>query len=276
MITSEQVKRFERLTGDTLGGKINITEREAQRALGRGDEIMERFTRLIHEKGENPHRRISSYFNYPKGYSGAKDLDEQATILREQYRFPLKKPLARVKKLPEEAEGLWVIPLIQDIVPLQCEYPYNYAVDFVLERLGRTRELTNRRQDKTDHIYLQQREHSRCLWNQLMLAQGNGKLTPVVPAQFGIMHRGESVNYVWEDVIDNEILFGVYPIGVMLLTHPEREQKWEQLHIDCAGDTYASDEVPIFSCDKSLFFATGKKNLQSKQFGSVSGFIPQE
>jgi len=281
MITSGQRKQFRRLAEDAMGGEVNITKREAQRALGRGDEIMEEFINLIREKAGNPHSRTSSSYTYPKGYNGAKALDEQATILREQYQFPLK-PLASVKKLPEGAEGLCVIPLIKDIVSLQCEHPYNYAVDFVLERLGRSREFKNLLQSRTGHEYLRQSERTLRLWSQLTLAQGSGELTPVVPAQFGKMHRGESVDYVREDVLDNKILFGVYHVGVILLTHLEREQEWEQLHIDCAGDEYAPDGdgkfvlAPLFhwSNDK-LRFDTGWTACAHKQYGSASGFLPQ-
>ncbi len=282
MITSGQVKQFRRLAEDALGGEVNITKREAQRALGRGNEIMEGFINLIREKAGNPHSRTSSSYDCPKGYNGARDLDEQATILREQYQFPLK-PLASVKKLPEGAEGLWVIPLIKDIVSLQCEHPYNYAVDFVLERLGRNREFKNWRQGKTGYEYLRQSERTLRLWNQLTLTQGSGELTPVVPAQFGKMHRGESVNYVREDVLDNEILFGAYHVGVMLLTHPEREQEWEQLHIDCAGDECAPDgdgkfvNAPVFDWDDGeLHFGTVWTSAVGKQYGSASGFLPQD
>jgi hypothetical protein len=155
------------------------------------------------------------------------------------------KPLASgVNKFSEGAEGLWVIPLVKDIVPceLLCEQNYIYAVEFVLERLGLSREFRNQRKGRLDHKYLRQSEYTQRLWNQLTLAQGNGKLTPVVPAQFGKGHRGESVDYVRyarKDKMENEIFFGVYHIGVMLLTHPEREQVWNQLHVDCAGDEYA-------------------------------------
>jgi hypothetical protein len=281
MITSGQIKQFRRLTEDALGGEVNITKKEAQRALGRGNEIMEEFISLIREKAGNPHKRTSSDYGYPKGYTGAKELDEQATILREQYQFPLK-PLASVKKLPEGAEGLWVIPLIKDIVSLQCEHPYNYAVDFVLERLERNRKFKNWRRGKTGYEYLRQSERTLRLWSQLTLAQGNGELTRVVPAQFGKMHKGESVDYVREDVLDNEILFGVYHIGVMLLTHPEREQVWEQLHIDCAGDEYTPGgddkfvSAPLFYWDDGkLHFNDCWTRIDINQYGSVSGFVPQ-
>lgn len=230
---------------------------------------------------KNPHAKVESNYEYPEGYNGAKDLDEQATILREKYQFPLK-PLASVKTLSKGEEGLWVIPLIKQFVPSQCEYPYNYGVDFVLERIGKSREFTNWRQGKTGHLYLREGKRTQSLWNQLMLIQGGEEFTPVVHAQFGKKHRGESVDYAREDVLDNEFLFGAYHIGVMLLTHPEREQVWEQLHLDCAGDEFASDgggefvSAPVFAWYVGeLHFGTRWAGLAGRRCGSASGFVPQ-
>lgn len=47
------------------------------------------------------------------------------------------------------------------------------------------------------------------------------------------------MDYVREYALENELLFGAYHNGVLLLTHPERVQVWDQLHIDCVGDEYA-------------------------------------
>ncbi|MFA4880359.1 MAG: hypothetical protein WC650_01885 [Candidatus Doudnabacteria bacterium] len=232
------------------------------------------------KENKNPHDKVESNYEYPKGYNGAKEPEEQATILREEYQFLLK-PLANINKLPEGAEGFWVIPPIQNIVPSNCEHPYNYAVDFVLERIGKSREFRNWRQGKTGHLYLRQSKRTLSLWNQLTLIQGE-KFTPVVPAQFGKKHRGESVDCARENVLDNEILFGAYPIGVMLLTHPEREQVWEQLHVDCGGDEYAPDgdgefvSASLFDWyDGELHFNTRWTYLANRPYGSASGFVPQ-
>lgn len=229
---------------------------------------------------KNLHAKVDSDYEYPKGYNGPKDLDEQATILCEM-QFPLKPLATSVKTLPEGAEGLWVIPSIQQIAPSSCEHPYNYAVDLVLERMGKRREFTNWRQGRTGHLYLRQSERTIRFLDQLVSTQG-GEFTPVVPAQFGIKHRGESVDYACEDATDNEFLLGVYPIGVMLLTHPEREQVWEQLHIDCGGDEYAPDgdgrfvSAPIFDCsDGRLHFYTYWTYYARRRYGSASGFLPQ-
>jgi len=230
-----------------------------------------------------PYKKVDSGFDYPQGYGGPKELEEQATILREQYSFPLK-PLAKVKKIPNEAEGLWIIPHLEWIAPPECEHPYNYCVDFLLERIGWKHQLKNFHPDKTGHSYLRQYEQSLSRWNILKILQGGGKLTPVVPAQFGRMHKDETVDYVRKNALDNEILFGAYHVGVMLLTHPEREQIWEQLHINCPGDKFRFtgghshfSQAPFFAWSSNfLNFGFDYTKMNFGRWCSVTGFIPRK
>jgi hypothetical protein len=68
----------------------------------------------------------------------------------------------------------------------------------------------------------------------------------------------------------------------MLLTHPEREVQWEQLHVDCAGDEFAPDadgdfsDAPIFGFDggKVKFYADWFGNAHGS-YGSASAFVSQ-
>jgi hypothetical protein len=79
-----------------------------------------------------------------------------------------------------------------------------------------------------------------------------------------------------------EFGLGAFAVGCMLLTHPEREVKWEQLHMDCAGDEFAPDADGDFSRAPVFFFSDGKVGFGAYWFdrardgyGSVSGFLPQ-
>lgn len=284
-ITPKQRKQITRLCEDALDSDdCRLAQGASQvRLIERGDILQKRFLQLVHELGQWRYadEEVSSTYGYPDGYSGVRALEEQATILREQYQFPLK-PFAKVEVLPDGAEGLWVIPLIQWIAPAQCEHPYNYGVDFVQERLGKSRAFKNWRKGQTGHEYLRQSEHSLRMWNQLTLAQGSGELTPVVPAQFGLRHRGRSVRRARALFVKNEFGLGAYAGGVMLLTHPEREQVWEQLHMDLSGDEFAPGaggrfvDAPIFRWgDGELHFHTYRVGFFCERYGSVSAFFPQ-
>jgi hypothetical protein len=80
----------------------------------------------------------------------------------------------------------------------------------------------------------------------------------------------------------NEFGLGAFAIGIMLLTHPEREVQWEQLHIDCAGDEFAPDADGDFSCAPLFFFDDGEVKFNARWFahayelyGSASAFVSQ-
>ena len=105
----------------------------------------------------------------------------------------------------------------------------------------------------------------------------------VIPAQFGFRHRGKSVRRARETFYDNEFGLSSFTVGTMLLTHPEREVEWEQLHIDCSGDEYSPDadgqfvDAPIFYwVVGELHFSNRWTDDADEQFGSASGFLPQE
>jgi hypothetical protein len=78
----------------------------------------------------------------------------------------------------------------------------------------------------------------------------------------------------------NEFAVGVFTIGCMLLTHPERLSTGDTLMIDCGGDEYSVrgdytfDRVPLFDYDAagiefSIFYEDRARNL----WGTPTGFL---
>ena len=105
----------------------------------------------------------------------------------------------------------------------------------------------------------------------------------IIPGQFGLRHRGRSVRRARVVFVGNEFGFGSFINGCMLLTHPEREQVWEQLHIDCAGDEFSPGgggefvSAPGFDWGGGgLHFGAYWTDNADEQFGSASGFLPQD
>ncbi|MBI4215746.1 MAG: hypothetical protein HY602_03410, partial [Parcubacteria group bacterium] len=104
----------------------------------------------------------------------------------------------------------------------------------------------------------------------------------VVPAQFGLRHKGRSVRRAREVFAANEFGLGTFAIGIMLLTHLEREVQWEQLHIDCAGDEFAPCADGGFSRAPIFCFSDGKVKFNASwvdyvyvYYGSASAFLLQ-
>ena len=104
----------------------------------------------------------------------------------------------------------------------------------------------------------------------------------IVAAQLGLNHRGESVRRAREKFVAGEFGLGSLIVGSIILTHPERFVRWEQLHVDCAGDEFFPeadgkfDNAPFFSfSDGKVEFYTDWVSSTSALFGSASGFLPQ-
>ena len=221
---------------------------------------------------------VASSYTYPNGYA-LKTLHEQIAILSKLFGLDGAKALAyaeNLPQLPEGAEGWIAVPKWQAIADT-----YGKAVEKVLALLGESRKFKNWREGQLDEKYLRQTERT-----EQMLAkfceQQEGDII-IIPGQFGLRHRGRSVRRARVVFVGNEFGFGSFINGCMLLTHPEREQTWEQLHIDCAGDEYAPDGdgefvyAPGFDWgDGGLRFGAGWAGITNKQFGSASGFLPQD
>ena len=126
------------------------------------------------------------------------------------------------------------------------------------------------------------REHARTLHALDVIAEAQQGDILIVPAQFGKLHRGRSVRRAREVMGANEFGLGAFAVGCMALTHPERFVRWEQLHVDCAGDEYAPDAdgkfvfAPVFDVhDGELKFDAGWVSRPYDDYGSVSAFFPQ-
>lgn len=220
---------------------------------------------------------VASNYTYPNGYS-AKPIAEQIAMLSKLFSLDGKKALAYAKNLtefPEGAEGWFAIPKWQAVAK-----DYGKAVEKVLALIGKSRTLKNWREGQLGEKYLRQSETTEKMFAKFC-EQQDGDII-VIPAQFGLRHRGRSVRRAREIFADNEFGLGAFTIGAMLLTHPEREQVWEQLHIDCSGDEYAPDgggkfvNAPLFSWGGGkLHFGSNWTNGASERYGSASGFVPQ-
>lgn len=176
--------------------------------------------------------------------------------------------------MPDEPEGWFAIPRWQALAPT-----YNEAVEALLEVLGKRRRFSNRIAGRLGEKYLRQTERSKLAETTLAEHQpGNDIL--VVAAQAGMFHRGCSARRTRAALAGNEYCLGVFAIGCILLTHPERLSNGDALMIDCGGDEYSTggdytfDRVPLFDFDLSgiefsIFYEDRARNL----WGTPTGFL---
>jgi hypothetical protein len=238
---------------------------------------------LVHEfiaKNRQPNRyadeEVQSSYAYPKDYK-VKGITEQTNILRQL--FPgignAEEKIAE-QPLPPNAEGWFAIPKWQTMAAT-----YNEAVLKVLAMIASKRKFYNYREGALGADYL--REHARTakMFHTLAAQQKDYDIL-VVPAQFGMRHRGRSVRRAREVFTMSEFGLGAFAVGIMLLTHPEREIQWGQLHVDCSGDEYSSAAFGKFNEAPVVLFGDGEVKFDADWFdgadgryGSASAFLAQ-
>jgi len=233
-------------------------------------EIVQRHTTSDKFKDEE----VGSDRVYPPTYR-VRPLEAQVTELRKL--FPglgsCHERLGR-KPLPEGAEAWFAIPRWQAVAPTYCE-----AVERMVEVLSTRRKFSNRIIGKMGDKFLRPCERSK-LAQKILCDQQEGNDILVVGAQAGMLHRGSSARRTRVTMAGNEYALGVFAIGCLLLTHPERLSTGETLMIDCGGDEYSVrgdytfDRVPLFDYDMagiefSIFYEDRARNL----WGTPTAFL---
>ena len=149
----------------------------------------------------------------------------------------------------------------------------------LVEALASKRKFSNRLIGKLHDKYLRQTERAK-LAETILADQQQGNDLLVVAAQAGMLHRGSSARRTRVAMAGNEFGLGVFAIGCILLTHPERLSSGETLMIDCSGDEYSVrgdyefDRVPLFDYEMggiefSIFYHDRARNL----WGTPTGFL---
>jgi len=240
-------------------------------------EVTERLVEIIHSHTTSDKfkdEEVRSDRVYPPTYR-VRPIEAQVTKLREI--FPglgsCHERLAR-KDPPAGAEAWFAVPRWQKVAPT-----YNEAVEQVIEALGARRKVSNRIIGKVGGTYLRESERAR-LAKSILGEQQEGHDILVVAAQMGMLHRGSSARRTRVAMAGNEYGLGMFAIGCILLTHPERLSTGETLMIDCSGDEYSVrgdytfDRVPLFDYDAaaieiSIFYEDRARNL----WGTPTAFL---
>lgn len=287
--TSGQIKQISRFGTDTIEKvleELGLDNAGAQRVIEHGDD----FTNAIREAAlasikdlsvsdKFKNEEVRSSFTYPSDYK-VRDIAEQVAILREL--FPELKDATfdesiAARPLPQNAEGWFAISKWE-----KFGSNYGEAIDKVLTVIESKRTFYNYHKGQTGPEFLRQLAKTVKAF-QMLADQQKGHDILIVPCQFGLCHRGHSVRRAREVFQSGEFGLGAFAVGIMLLTHPEREIQWEQLHIDCAGDKFSPVADGKFGCAPFFFFYDGRVKFDTSVvgdaydvYGSASGFLPQE
>ena len=263
-------KAIEQLDRQSAQTVLDMNKKLKCEVADRVVEIIQRHTVSDKYKDEE----VGSTRVYPPTYR-VRPVEAQVTELRKM--FPslgsCQERLAR-RALPEGAEAWFAIPRWQALAPT-----YNEAVELMLGVLANKRKFSNRIIGKLSDKYLRQSERSK-LAEKILGEQQEGSDLLVVGAQAGLLHRGSSARRTRVAMAGNEFGLGVFAIGCIVLTHPERLSTGETLMIDCSGDEYSVrcdytfDRVPLFDYDIagiefSIFYEDRARNL----WGTPTGFL---
>jgi hypothetical protein len=260
--------------------KAKLDDGRAQRLNERGGELKAGIAKLIAELSVTDRfkdEEVNSTYGYLSGYT-PKPIVEQVKRLVELFpNIGGYAENADSLALSDGAEGWFAIPRWEKIAPT-----YGEAVQKVLDLIKQTRsgKFYNYREGQLGSDRLKQSDRTVAAFEKLGEEQGDDIL--IVPAQFGIKHRGRSVRRAREVFAVNEFGLGAFAIGIMLLTHPERLQHYDDLYIDCAGDEFKPDDEREFSDAPFFYFFGGRVKFivsrvvrASGRCGSASAFLPQ-
>jgi len=258
-----------------------LDQQSAQAVLDMGrklrTEVAERLVAIVQShtvSNKYKDEEVGSDRVYPATYR-VRPVEAQVTELRKM--FPglgaCHERLAR-KPLPEGAEAWFAIPRWNALAPT-----YQEAVEMMLAVLSTKRKLSNRIVGKLSDKFLRQSARS-VLAESILADQQQGNDFVVIGAQAGMLHRGCSARRTRISMAGNEFGLGIFTIGCMLLTHPERLSTGDTLMIDCSGDEYSVrgdytfDRVPLFDYDMagiefSIFYEDRARNL----WGTPTAFL---
>ncbi|HNV97340.1 MAG TPA: hypothetical protein PKL13_03420 [bacterium] len=222
---------------------------------------------------------MDSNYGYLSGYK-PKNIIEQIDILCQLFPgIDCSHETFVENQLPHNAEGWFAIPRWQKIAPT-----YGEAVQKVLDIIRNVRNgaFYNYYEGKLGSQYLRQSQKSIEAFQKFFDDQG-GRDILVIPAQLGLRHRGRSFRRALEVMNANEFGLGVFSVGIIILTHPERLMNYDDLWIDCVGDEFSAEydndfcRAPYFMFSGDwIYFGVGFVNVVNEHYGSASAFFPEQ
>lgn len=283
-ITAGQQKQYKRFVKDAAERALKETGLDKdglQKLIENGDELQSRIVTAIRElsvSNQFADEEVESSYGYLSGYK-PKGITDQTNILRQLF---LGVGFADEKlaegTLPPNAEGWFAIPLWEKIAQT-----YGEAVQKVLDLIKQTRngKFYNYREGQLGPQCLRQSQKSAKAFQKLGDEQKDYDIL-VVPAQFGLRHKGRSVRRAREVMNSSEFGLGAFAIGIMILTHPERLMNYDDLWIDCAGDEFSPVADGVFSFAPFFVFHDGRVEFLAYWYdlarggcGSASAFLSQ-
>ena len=270
--------------------KAGLTDDEAQRvneAPGLSD-LVDGFIAENRSTNKYKDEEVRAAYGYPKEYKGPKPIADQIAAIAKIFGLDPALALEYAKNLPalpEGAEGWFAIPSVDALA--QKHFPevtdpaekYCRALQLVHQKIAASRSFKNWRDGQIDTAHIKVSARTLEKMNQIA-AQQKGDIL-IIAAQLGKRHGGRSVRRAHEVFVANEYGLTSVAGGSIVLVHPERLVRWEELDMDMAGDEFSDDggsqfgRAPCFGFGDGAEFGTGVVSGARGYCGSSSGFVPQ-
>lgn len=269
--------------------KSGLDDKRAQ-TLNENDEFATGLSNLIARCSQSKFyedEEVLSNYGYCSGYRNPVAVTDQIDILRKHWpTLNPDKAIAYARdvypKLPFPAwiEGPFVL-----IRPGFFSDKYGEELEEVLKAIKKDRNgnFANYRKNQLGPDRLRQTTPTLGRMAEIVKQQPESDLL-VVPAQFGVRHRGRSVRRARSVFTTLEFGIGAKDGGTMILTNPSRLQDHNDLCLDMSGDAYNDpgseicfDRDPCFGFDGGCVeFGAHWCGVAHRRCGSVSGCVPQQ
>lgn len=270
--------------------KACLTDEEAQRvneAAGLGD-LIDGFIADNRSANKFKDEEVRAAYGYPKEYKGPKPIADQIKAIAEIFSLDPASALEYAKNLPvlsEGAEGWFAIPSVDALTAkhfsevIDPAEKYCRALQLVHQKIAESRSFYNYRDGQIDTAHIKVSVHTLEKMNQIAQQQKGDIL--IIAAQLGKRHGGRSVRRAREVFTANEYGLTSVAGGSIVLVHPERLVRWEELDMDMAGDEFSVDgggrfgRAPCFTFHDRAGFDALAVSYARGGFGSASGFVSQ-
>jgi len=303
--TSGQIKQINRFASDAIEkvlAELGLDNPGAQRVIEHGDDFAEAIrtaaiTSLkdlsVTDKFKN--EEVKSSYTYPKEYKGPKPINDQIKAIAKIFGLDPSHALEFAKNLPAlksfvpacalKWTGWFAIPSVDALAAkhfLDVTDPAQkncQAVQLVNAKIAASRPFYNYREGQLTPAQL--RVHARTAHALDLIAEKQKGDILIVAAQLGMRHRGKSVRRAREVFTANEFGLESLAVGSIVLTHPERLVRWEELDMHCSGDEFSgvggdfSGSPCFLFLDGYVGFDTSFVDRPHDSFGSVSAFLSQ-
>jgi hypothetical protein len=187
--------------------------------------------------------------------------------------------------VPIRAEGWFAIvsdhglstlfPEIKDAEERNCA-----GIKLIIDKIALSRPFENFKGNEITPERLRVHGHTRYMLNLITRNQPGDIL--ILPGQLGRLHRGCSTRRTWERFEPNEFGLGSVACGSIILAHPNRLARQDELEMDCPGDIILDpDTDPKLVRCPFFDFYDGKVRYVAVwcghtyyQYGSITAFVP--